>query len=43
MKRETDLAETTEARLRREIENLKRQLEEQQGHGASYGRPPVKP
>ena len=39
MKRETDLAETTEAGLRREIENLKRQLQEQQGHGASIARP----
>jgi RND family efflux transporter MFP subunit len=36
MKRETHLAETTEERLRREVEDLKRQLQEQKGPGSSH-------
>src|SRR5437879_8074855 len=43
MKRDTDLAETTEERLRREIEDLKRRLQQSQGigawHGEASGRP----
>ena len=36
MKPETQLAETTEERLRREVEDLKRQLQEQKGPGSSH-------
>jgi RND family efflux transporter MFP subunit len=43
MKRDTDLAETTEERLRREIEDLKQRLHEQQGRGASHAGPSVRP
>ncbi len=43
MKRDTDLAETTEERLRREIEDLKQRLHEQQGRGASHGGASVRP
>jgi multidrug efflux pump subunit AcrA (membrane-fusion protein) len=47
MKRETNLADTTEERLRKEIEDLKRQLaaqqDEQQSRAASHSGLPVKP
>ena len=43
MKRDTDLAETTEERLRREIEDLKRRLHEQQDRGASHAGPTGRP
>ena len=36
MKRPTELADTTEEKLRREIEYLKRQIQEQQNPGSSH-------
>lgn len=43
MKPEIDLAETTEERLRKEIEDLKRQLREQKSQGSSRAGLPAKP
>lgn len=43
MKREIDLAETTEERLRKEIEDLKRRLQEQKGPASSHAGVPAKP
>ena len=43
MKREIDLVETTEERLRREIEDLKRQLREQKGLGSAHAGLTAKP
>jgi RND family efflux transporter MFP subunit len=43
MKREIDLTETTEERLRREIDDLKRQLREQKSPGSSHAGPTAKP
>ena len=43
IKREIDLAETTEERLRREIEDLKRQLQEQRNPGSSHAGLMAKP
>lgn len=43
MKREIDLAETTEERLRKEIEDLRRQLREQESPGSSHAGLAAKP